>query len=58
MVNGEIVAEEPIIEMFLVNSGEAFAFHVGRTGGSRISDAISAPSTFSGKLERLTITLD
>lgn len=58
VVDGKIVGEAPIAEMFLVNSGEAFAFHLGRTGGSRISDAISGPSVFKGRIDRVTITID
>ncbi|WP_206520298.1 arylsulfatase [Altererythrobacter sp. BO-6] len=57
-IGSELVAQQRLAKVDLINSGEAFAFYMGLTGGSRISDAFDAPFPFTGRLERLTIEVD
>lgn len=52
------VAVQRLDKVALINGGEAYAFYLGFTGGSRVSDEFSAPFPFTGKLERLTIEVD
>ncbi|WP_394728911.1 arylsulfatase [Altererythrobacter sp. GH1-8] len=56
--NDELVAEERLGKVALINGGEAYAFYIGATGGSRVSDAFEAPYPFTGELERLSIIVD
>jgi arylsulfatase A-like enzyme len=58
LINGEVAAEQVLEVVDFTNSGEAFALYIGRTGGSRITDAFEAPFSLNGQLTRLTITID
>lgn len=57
-IDGKIAAEQRLEKVNLINGGESFAFNLGRAGGSRVGEGYTAPFPFTGKLERLTITLD
>jgi hypothetical protein len=57
-VDGKLVAEQHLSTVNLINGGEAFSFHFGRAGGSRVSDAFDGQFPFSGEIERLSIAVD
>lgn len=57
-IGDRLVAQQRLDKVALINGGEAYAFYIGQTGGSRISDAFEAPYRFTGTIERLSISVD
>ena len=57
-IGEEQVAEQRLDRVAMINGGEAYAFYLGFTGGSRVSDEFTAPFPFTGELEKLTIEVD
>jgi hypothetical protein len=57
-IDGKVAAEQRLEKVNLINGGEGVALNFGRAGGSRVGEGYNAPFPFTGKLERLTVTLD
>lgn len=57
-VDGALVAEQKLDTLNLMPGGENLGLHIGRAGGSTVSEAYVAPAPFNGRLDRFSLMLD